>query len=804
MPLENQSIVKRSSRQFLNITDHLPATQSDTRSDLFSNALLPNRNVIDGCPFVGEDITAGVENELQVVVIGDQRDVDLPITITESNYYKNIIAEAKTGNSPRQMITSLEAFLENNPDKTWENSWVMFPQSCLTSYANEVFERDLLRDKTNIFGPTRSDKNQFFRQRNGQTFIRVPISYLLKIALADLISKTGTNRKLVTVGNQLMRHFLSDNTSPETFSFSPMRLSPKKGSGLPIVEETLLRFLLCQLLVQYANTKFELPRYGQRAMVYFAPNPATRQKQLNELITDSFYRELFMSPCLSGWDLGEEKKEYMALCHKVLSLSQLNAIYKLKEAGILAQNLIVLPNTSNTSLANNGTHISLGSDKLTQLLKDPDSGFTAKHEKYVGDLVIKIMEHFLPLFAGVYSAAPYRLDFCDFHPEQVLGFLPHELEVTHLKMIWRRWKKKAGLKLMGQPVTPFGPIWLDRMFSRLFNLKGDFVPDYRLVDYFVSLLSTEQSPALNGALDNDIQLKRDLSSMGVFDESMSAYLLCKLRQCGQMGFSGFEGRFYSLFKEFSSDMKHAVNLQTLIVALAYMYAFQNRVSHADIPDSPFLESERRQIFFSAAIGVPTVYVRGDTPNRFLRKILEKTAKTRNSRRYEGFVRVKVQEYLRALVTILQVDGQGIIRENGLEDTIQDLNHRLESSETASVSGKLTSEILKQAGVSSPMKLSGREFNSAAETYYRDGLRRENMKEALNVLARKASQLDSMGSWRKGDYNEALMSVLNGKNAAVFVELISDETMTEKVSRTNLEKLIQLLLLVIDREKRESV
>jgi len=64
----------------------------------------------------------------------------------------------------------------------------------------------------------------------------------------------------------------------------------------------------------------------------------------------------------------------------------------------------------------------------------------------LGDLVIKIAEHFLPLFVGTYSAAPYRMDFCDFHPEKALGFLPHELDYTHLRMIWRRWKKKADLK----------------------------------------------------------------------------------------------------------------------------------------------------------------------------------------------------------------------------------------------------------------------------------------------------------------------------------------------------------------------
>ncbi len=143
---------------------------------------------------------------------------------------------------------------------------------------------------------------------------------------------------------------------------------------------------------------------------------------------------------------------------------------KLKEAGIITNNLVVLPNTSNISLANNGIHVSLGSRKLTRLLGNPESGFTATDEKYYGDLVIKICEHFLPLFVGAYSAAPYRLDFQDFHPEKVLGFLPHELDYTHLRMIWRRWKKKAGMKFLGYSLTPFGPESLDRAISRFLCL----------------------------------------------------------------------------------------------------------------------------------------------------------------------------------------------------------------------------------------------------------------------------------------------------------------------------------------------
>ena len=56
------------------------------------------------------------------------------------------------------------------------------------------------------------------------------------------------------------------------------------------------------------------------------------------------------------------------------------------------------------------------------------------------------------------------------------------------------------------------------------------MPDFRLIDYLVFLLSTNTSPSLSGALGNSERLKRDLASLGVFDSRMSLYLLIKLRE----------------------------------------------------------------------------------------------------------------------------------------------------------------------------------------------------------------------------------------------------------------------------------
>jgi hypothetical protein len=757
----------------------------------------------ESLPFSCSDATAGAENELQAVVLGEKEDVDLPITIEESNYYKNILRRVKAGEAPRRAVAELDKYLNQTREKAWENSWVRFPLHLLSSFARRVWEHDLVKDKSNPSGPRREDLHKFLLSRNGEEYLRVPVSYLLKLALADAVGSDAQCHPLVkTTAGRLLGHFLSDNTSPETFSFHPVVLRTGSQMGRALARETAIRFLLTQMLALYANHRFGLLSRGQRALVYFAPHPPVRQQRLNDIISDSFYRELFMSPCLSGWDQGEKKHQYMILCHQVLSRSQLNVIAKLKEAGIILHDLITLPRLSNTSLANNGTHVSLGSRTLTRLLQEGHPDFQPSDEKYLGDLVIKIFEHFLPLFVGTYSASPYRLDFWDFHPEKALGFLPHQLDYTHLRMIWRRWKKKAHLKIFGNPVTPFGPRWIDRPLSRLFQLRGDFVPDFRLIDYPVALLSTDQSPALDGTLGNHQRLKEDLFALGVFDPHMSLYLLYRNRLFSQSGFSGFEGRHYSLFYCLLGDLGEATSLQALITALAFQYISKGEFSHADIPDDPTVESERRQIFFGAAIGLPTFYVRRNTTNQFLKRILQKMEHTRFSRRYPGYTRGHHKEYRRALLRLLKEDGTDLIEVMGLTQTLEDLERRLADPPGHTALDRLTRGILERAGASSPLKIPGEDFNRAAEKFYRENLRKEHMAEALTVLEEEFKKLDSHILCEDCFYRDAHRSILGGQSAVEYLMRTQKDLLEESLPVEVLGKLIPLTLLAVHSNMRQ--
>jgi hypothetical protein len=114
--------------------------------------------------------------------------------------------------------------------------------------------------------------------------------------------------------------------------------------------------------------------------------------------------------------------------------------------------------------------------------------------------------------------------------------------------------------------------------------SGDYVADFRLIDYLVALLSTPRS----GALDSHVRVKGDLAETSVFDTTMPMYLLYRQRLAARDGFCGFEGRYYSLFHHLGNDFAKAADLQQPITILAYQYILSGRICHTDIPDDPSL------------------------------------------------------------------------------------------------------------------------------------------------------------------------------------------------------------------------
>ena len=362
-------------------SQRIPTTQF---VDLTESNKFPSKVAIDpeALPFAPGDITAGTENELQALVIGKRTTVDLPITIERSRYYSNIVRRVAAGEASTELIRDLQKFLSENDAQVWENSWVRFPRKHLSAFSSDLLDQDL---KTNAgeHEESRSDRNKFVFGTNWGEWVRIPVSYLVKLALADFVgTQPDLPPRIKDTALGLLPHFSNDLTSPETFSLHLIDSTCGPFFGLAVAQEMSLRFLFTHLLVEWANKVMNLEAVGQHAAVNFAPHPAVRQRELNNCVSDAFYRELFVSPCLSGWANGEAKHQYMVLAHQIISRSQINAVVKLREAGIITNNLVVLPNTSSVSLANNGTHLTLGSKKITRYMSDPSSGHTAANGKW--------------------------------------------------------------------------------------------------------------------------------------------------------------------------------------------------------------------------------------------------------------------------------------------------------------------------------------------------------------------------------------------------------------------------------------
>jgi hypothetical protein len=756
--------------------------------------------LLERLPFGPGDATAGSETELMAAVIGDRCDVDLPVTIEASPYYRNLQKRAAAQDSPRHRLRGLTRFLADNPDRVWEHSWVRFPLACLHDTAQQILAEDLRADKNSPDEGFRSDVDRFLaRSDTGESLVRLPLSYLLKLALSDALGRSDAPLPPAVrrTGRRLLKCFLNDNVSPETLSLHLVRDGRPGGIGAALAAETSQRFMLTQVLAHYANEQFDLRRRGQQATVYFTPHPPMRLKGLSNCVSDSFYREQFTSPCLSGWDEGEAKQEYMRLCHQALSRSQWHAVAKLWDSGLISSNLVVLPSVSNISLANNGTHVSLGSRRLGELLTDPQSGFDTTHEKWTGDLAVKIFEHFLPLFVGTYSAAPYRFDFTEFHAENVLGFLPHQLDYTQLRMLWRTWRKKAGISLFGHPISPSGYTWVDRWLSKAFRLKGDVVDDVRLIDYLVAPMSTDESPALDGRLENTERLKRDLTAEGIFDARMSFYALYRQRMQATMGFAGFEARYFSLSPSLSGDLAHAVNLQRLLTALAFHLVARGDIDHSHIPDDPTTESERRQMFFAAAIGVPHFYVRADSPNAFLQRLLRFTRSTRPSRGHEGYLKVDLHDYRLAALQLLRTDGASLVESLGLHETLDDLEVRLRNP-AATAAERIKRGILERLGARNPLSVPAADFNREAERWYRENLRSAQIAEAVDQQiddwSRSPDDVAGLG-------RELGMLGLGLRGPVGYLRSIRSAAISDSLAPDEARRLVMLILLNVARHEQ---
>ncbi len=276
---------------------------------------------------------------------------------------------------------------------------------------------------------------------------------------------------------------------------------------------------------------------------------------------------------------------------------------------------------------------------------------------------------------------------------------------------------------------------------------------------------------------------------------MTMYLPYRQRAFADKGYSGFEGRYYSVFPQLQTDLAHAAELQTLITALAYKYMASGVCDHGGIPDDPASESERRQFLFAAALGLPFCYVRKETNNVLLRRILQKTRRIRPSKYYRGYLKIPMAQYRAALLRILWEDATDLIEMMQLQGTLADLEYMLDD-QAESAAGRLARGVLEQLNVSNPLDVSAAEFNQAAEHYHRNQLRLRHIEEGFSFLMYDAFHMDIDRRGYGGGLRQTLNDILGAKTAVEFTAIAKRDFAKETIASETLIKLTQLLLVNI--------
>jgi hypothetical protein len=248
-----------------------------------------------------------------------------------------------------------------------------------------------------------------------------------------------------------------------------------------------------------------------------------------------------------------------------------------------------------------------------------------------------------------------------------------------------------------------------------------------------------------------------------------------------------------------ADMGNAADMQTLITALGYKYVLKGEVTHGMIPDTPGVESERRQMFFCAAVNLPTCYVKTDTRNRFLKNIVSRISHTRKSRRYPGYTRIRIKDYKQALVNTLKKDGSDLIEDLRLHAALADLQGRIHSPDTRSACGRLVKGILDSRKKTNPMDYSGETFNRYAEQYYQETLRKQHMAEGFKILISEFSGMDLWAGFREPVFKDIIGTILPDTDLDHFLSQVKNPLMAHDLPVEQIKKLLFLIMLYVNIE-----
>ena len=178
------------------------------------------------------------------------------------------------------------------------------------------------------------------------------------------------------------------------------------------------------------------------------------------------------------------------------------------------------------------------------------------------------------------------------------------------------------------------------------------------------------------------------------------------------------------------------------------------------------------------------------------RIIARTANVQASSRYPGYLEIRTQDYMRALIDTIKADSDDLAESINLRELISDLEQRIENPAENSALGRITEGILKKAGARSPLGISADEFNLCAEEYYRVELREKHIGEALDLLFRELESIDRGSVKLDPGARAALQSVLSTRSASGFIRSMKHQVLRGDLPLLYIVSMIQLLLVLL--------
>jgi len=119
-----------------------------------------------------------------------------------------------------------------------------------------------------------------------------------------------------------------------------------------------------------------------------------------------------------------------------------------------------------------------------------------------------------------------------------------------------------------------------------------------------------------------------------------------------------------------------------------------------------------------------------------------------------------------------------------------------------VAARLLHAILRKAGARAPFAMGARDFNAAAEAYYREDLRLAQLGEAVDLLANDLAALGEEAD-RDECLREALRAVVGEARAEDCLARRRDDLMAERLPVAELQRLIHVVLLSVEADTQHA-